>query len=133
MMMMSPPRCDWPVLLSVNPPPDWFDYQKQRKRWMGDSNLATVSVFTLFLPFSPRLCLTSRVFPSLLSFPLSFPPFLPLLRSGGEKRKGTYLNCQSMIVGMSQQGGKNEGIEAWNKGTNDKGEENEGELLVCKL
>lgn len=80
MMMMSPPRCDWPVLLSVNPPPDWFDYLKQRKRWMGDSNLATVSVFSLFLPFSPRLCLTSRVFPSLLSFPLSFPPILPLLR-----------------------------------------------------
>lgn len=52
-----------------------------------------------------------------------------------EKRKKrlTYLNCQLMIVGMSQQGGKNEGIEAWNKGINDKGEENEGELLVCEL
>lgn len=38
-----------------------------------------------------------------------------------------------MIVGMSQQGGKNEGIEAWNKGTNNRGEENEGELLACEL
>lgn len=57
-MMMSPPCCDWPVLLSVNPTPDRFDYLKQRKRWTGDSNLATVSVFTLFLSFSPRLCLT---------------------------------------------------------------------------
>lgn len=50
-----------------------------------------------------------------------------------EKRKKTYLNCQPMIVGISQQGGKNEGIKAWNKGINDKGEENEGELLVCEL
>lgn len=49
------------------------------------------------------------------------------------KKRGTYLNCQPMIVGMSQQGGKNEGVEAWNKGINDKGEENEGELLVCEL
>lgn len=38
-----------------------------------------------------------------------------------------------MIVEMSQQSGKNEGTEAWNKGINDKGEENEGELLVCEL
>lgn len=90
-MMMSPPCCDWLILLSVNPTPDWFDYLKQRKRWTGDSNLATVSVFTLSRSLSPRLCLSfiaeSCDSSSLLSLPLSFPPFLPLLRSGGKKGK----------------------------------------------
>lgn len=38
-----------------------------------------------------------------------------------------------MIVGMSQQGGKDEGMEAWNKGINDRAEENQGELLACEL
>lgn len=106
-MMMSSPCCDWPVLLSVNPTPDRFDYLKQRKRWTGDSNLATMSVFTLFLSFSPGVCLMFIVEScdsSSLPFSLSLYRSLHFCRyyaQGEKKGKGTYLNCQSMIVGMS--------------------------------
>lgn len=141
----------------MNLTPAIFNYLKRSNRWTGDPNLATVSMFILALSIPPLLLLL--LFPSsratlpppcasCLSLCLTLTPFLKKKKNGrkwkkegnscsyaqGKKKKRrTYLNCQPMIVRMSQQGGKNEGIEAWNKGINDKGEENEGELLVCEL